>query len=372
MIGPAAVAGGLHAVLLFSYVAAFGGDPGSLVCVNARCIGKPPYEAVRVSVQKEGYDGQFYYALAQAPWGRNELGMDCAPMRQVRILYPALSWLLSGGDPQRLLWVMPGLNLLAIAGLAGLGAALALRGGLSPWWGVLLPLAVNVAMPALRDLTDVLSTFAIGALLVTWLLRGPWWALTLGAGAALFSREQNLAIVLAVFLGAVWRRQTLTCAGLAGALALWAGWIGVVAVRYGVWPFHGMEEGHFGLPLAGMLSRLSHLDQVPSRASAAVHLVSLLLLLFEIGLAVYLALHLVRLRADLVLPLVTLAGAALALLGGFILYEDHWGYSRLFAWLPLGLWLTCAHLRWRWPLVLTSVPVMLPLAALAKVWLGAV
>ena len=87
--------------------------------------------------------------------------------------------------------------------------------------------------------------------------------------------------------------------------------------------------------------------------------------LAEVGLAVYLA----RLRADPVLTLVTLGGAALAILGGYILYEDHWGYTRAFALLPLGVWLLCIQLRWRGPLVAMSLTAVLPLAAVAKVWM---
>ena len=36
-----------------------------------------------------------------------EAGIDFTPMRQSRILYPILSWSVSGGDPRRLLWAMP-------------------------------------------------------------------------------------------------------------------------------------------------------------------------------------------------------------------------------------------------------------------------
>ena len=87
---------------------------------------------------------------------------------------------------------MPLVNLLAIAALAALGAAAARGYGLSPWWGVLLPFAVNAGMPALRNLTDVLSTLSVAALLIAWLRRWPWWTAALCAAATLFSREQNV------------------------------------------------------------------------------------------------------------------------------------------------------------------------------------
>lgn len=363
-LGPAIVAIALHAALMAAYVAAFGGDVAALVCAGTERIGRAPYEAIHVGIRREGYDGQFYYALARDPWHRHGADMDCAPVRQARILYPATSWLLSGGDARRLLWAMPLVNLLAIGGLAGLGALLAWRRGLSPWWGVLLPLAVNVAMPALRDLTDVLSTFLVCGLLLAWLLRWPWWSLGLWAAGAMLCREPNVAVVVAVFLVAAWQRRGRECVALVTGMAVWGAWIGTVWALYGESPFHATGEGHFGAPLAGMLTCLRHLGQMPSRLSAGLQVMGLLLILAEIGLALYL----MRYRADLALTLVALGGAALAVLGGYILYEDHWGYTRAFAFLPLGVWLLCAQLRWRGPLVAMSLTAVLPLAAVVKAW----
>jgi hypothetical protein len=364
ILGPSLVAAGLHALLLTGFVAAHGGDPAALVCVGGERVGRPPFEAINIAFRKHGYDGQFYYALARAPWRKNPEGLDNAPVRQLRILYPAVSWLMSGGDARLLLWALPLVNLLAIAGLAGLGASLAGRHGLSPWWGALLPVALNVAMPALRDLGDVLSTFAVCGLVVGWLRRGPWWELALWAAAAVFCREQNLAVIAAVLAVAAWRRQAPVCLGLIAVVALWATWVGVVWALYGQWPMHQGQEGHIGWPLVGMFQRLQGLDQFPSRASAVIAVLSLLLILAEAGLAVYL----LRFRPDPVVALTALGGAALAVLGGFILYEDHWGYSRVFALLPLGVWLGCVQARWRAPLVVMSASVLVPLGAVVKAW----
>ncbi|MGH9676078.1 MAG: hypothetical protein ACRD36_03165, partial [Candidatus Acidiferrum sp.] len=175
-LGPAVVAASLHALLLGIYVWALGGDPAALICVGAERAGAPPYEAVHFGWERHGYDGQFYYAVAQAPFERHKVGIDNPSFRQARVLYPALCWALSAGDVRLLPWAMPAINLLAIGALAGMGAFFAVRNGFSPWLGLCLPLAVDVALPALRDLTDVLSTCAICALLVAWILRGPAWA----------------------------------------------------------------------------------------------------------------------------------------------------------------------------------------------------
>ena len=65
---------------------------------------------------------------------------------------------------------LPLLNLLAVTGLAWLGVVLATHYGRSPWWGFVLPIAVNVGISLLRDLTDPLAALAVCGLLTAWLL----------------------------------------------------------------------------------------------------------------------------------------------------------------------------------------------------------
>jgi hypothetical protein len=363
-VGGAAAA--FHAVLLAVYVAAFHGDVSALVCVARERLGQAPYQHIGIGFERNGYDGQFYYALAQAPWRRHDLDLDAPAVRQARILYPALSWLFSGGDGQRLLWVMPLINLLAIAALAGLGAAVARGYGMSPWWGVLLPFAVNAGMPALRNLTDVLSSLSVAALLIAWLRRWPWGAAGLCAAATLLSREQNVVVVLLVLAFSAWRCDKGWLAGLLAALLTWSLWLGVLRLFYGEWSLLP-AGGNLGAPLTGMLSCWTHLTR-ESRPFALFHVIFLLTLTLQLALAV----RLLRRPGDGVLRLTALAGAALALVGGMSLYGDNWSCTRVFAWLPLGVWLACVELRWRWPLVALSTPALLPLAVLVRVWSGTV
>jgi hypothetical protein len=360
ILGPALVAAALHAALLGAYVAAFGGDLGALLCVGKGRLGQPPYETIHVGFGRQGYHGQFYYALARDPRRPHHVGIDFAAFRHLRILYPAVGWLCSGGDPERLLWALPLINLLGIAALAGLGAALARNQGLSPWWGVLLPLAVNAGLAALRDLSDIVSTLAVCGLLVTWLCRGSWWALTLWALASLLSREQNVVVVLAVGLGLLWRLDRRAMAGLGAALVLWGAWVAAVWGAYGDCPLLSTRE-LFGAPLAGMLARLRTADVEATRR--LLHACCIGLILAEVGLALYL---LLRMRPDGVLALTTLAAAVAAVLGGDAFYRDYWSYTRVFAVLPLGLWLLRVQARWRAPLVLLAAQALAPAAALAR------
>ncbi len=366
ILGPALVAAAVHAALLAGYVAAKGGDPAALVCVGEERMGRGPYETIRTGFERFGYDGQFYFALAQAPWRRHDIGIDFAPGRQMRILYPAVSWLFSGGDVGRLLWVMPAVNVLAIGGLAALGALLARRQMLSPWWGCLLPLAVNAGMPALRNLTDVLSTLAVCGLLATWLLRGPWWQIALWSAAAAFCREQNIAVVGPVGLVAAWQRQGRTCAVLAGVLGLWSLWACALRLMYGVWPFLP-TQGNFGPPLEAYLQCWPKLGAHGVTGNAVVHAAALAF----VGLQTLLALYLCARRpGDPVLRLVLLGAVSLAVLGGTAIYEDKWSFTRVLAWLPLSLWLACTWTRRRWALAALALPGLLPLGVVLKAWVG--
>ncbi len=353
-----------HFSLIVGYVAAFHGDLSALVCAAREVAGHPPYEQLGTGFDRNGYDGQFYYVLAQAPWRSHALDLDVPAVRHARVLYPAICWALSGGDARGLLWAMPLVNLLAIAALSGLGAWTARSTGMSPWWGTLLPFAVNAGMPLLRNLTDVWSTLTVAALLIAWLRCGPWWSAMLCAAAALSAREQNIAVVLLVLAFTVWRRDQRWTLGLLAAILMWSLWLGVLRGFYGAWPLLP-SDGHIGFPLSGLYYRCTHLASEPA-SIALFHVVCLATLAFQIGLAS----RLWWTPGDRAIRLTALAGAALALLGGIRLFGDSWSYPRVFAWLPLGVWFACVQLRWRWPLAVLSAPALLPFAVLAQVWSG--
>src|SRR5262249_27908133 len=206
-----------------------------------------------------------------------------------------------------------------------------------PWWGFVLPLAVNVCMPALRDLTDVVSTLAVFSLLVAWLLNGRWWLVTLLAAAAVFTREQNLVVIGIVLLSAVWLRPKLAVIGLSAVLAAWFGWACMLHFTYGAWPFPG-GPSVYGLPLGGAYYAWTHLGGFHhSRRLAICNCLSLLHLALVLGLAIYV---IYQRRCPGFVALVLLAGLGLAILSSTPLWDDMYCYRRGFVWLPLGLFLT--------------------------------
>jgi hypothetical protein len=362
LLAPAWAALAFHLLVTAVYLAAHRGDVSALVCAADTTAGRPPFEAVRVGMDK-GFDGQFYYAIARKPWGRHDY-LDQPAYRQARILYPLLGWLFSSGNPQRLLWVLPAINLAALAGLAWIGAWVARQYGRSEWWGFLLPLAVNDGLGVLRDLTDPVALLAIAGLLAAWLFRPGGW-LIVGAAAAVFSRQQNVVIVLLLLIAVAWSRKRGLAVGLGLVLIAWGGWVLILRHTYHLWPVPPPEDGNLGLPLTGMIYRWTHLAGTPpSTASAVLHALRML----HLSLQILLAFAAGCWRVDRVVAGVALAGALLAMAGGMLLYEDAWSYTRVFAWLPLGLWFAGIATGRRWPLLLLAPAGLWPIAAVVKAW----
>jgi hypothetical protein len=239
---------------------------------------------------------------------------------------------------------MPALNLLAIGGLAGLGAWLARSQGRSGWWGFILPLAVNAAIPALRDLTDCVSTVAIVGLLASWLRGGSPVALAGWAMLALFNREQNVPVVGIVFLGCLASGRPQHARSLAVAAVLWMLWVGVLRIAYGAWPFLP-TGGNFALPLGGLARGFQHLA-----TADYTHRMGLLLwgsLLHAVLVLAAAGWCLLRVRSR-VLGLFMLSGVLLAIISGPNLYVDIYSYRRVLVWHTLGVWFHSVETGSRW------------------------
>lgn len=357
---PVSAAALLHVGLLFLYLLPTGCDLSALVCVEAGKVRSWPYEAVRIGFPRNGYDGQFYYLIARWPVAPPPAFLDDPGVRHSRILYPGLAWLVSGGgDPERLLWALPLVNVLACAGLALVGTLIALYFGRSPWWGFWLPLVVNAGFASLRNLTDPVATLAVAGLLAAYLLRWPAWSLGLWATAALLAREQNLAIVLLVLGGALWQRREIILPLLLG-LGVWLAWILTLRCWYGVWPF---ATGTLAWPLRG----LAHVCTTARQQTGLTQAVCFFGLL-HLGVQVLLIAALPLLRTQTLTVAVAVAGTVLITAAGPPIYSGPWSLARVFAWVPLALWLGSVESGRRWPILLLLPTLIWPTAAVAQMW----
>jgi hypothetical protein len=126
-----------------------------------------------------GYDGQFFFYLAQDPLLNGKAAsrdqgtsehIDNVPYRYQRILLPVLGWVASaGGDPDLLQWTLPLINLLAVLGATFLLAQFLRARDLPAWVALAFPTSIGVLIGVFNDLSDPLAASLFVAGVVWWL-----------------------------------------------------------------------------------------------------------------------------------------------------------------------------------------------------------
>lgn len=113
----------------------------------------------------DGYDGQFYFYIAQDPLLRDPwtaASLDNS-IRYRRILYPLLAFSLSLGDRTRLPYALIAINVAALTALVAILGATARRNGVTPWSALIVTLNVGIWLPLLGDLTEPLQCALLAA-----------------------------------------------------------------------------------------------------------------------------------------------------------------------------------------------------------------
>ena len=206
-----------------------------------------------------GFDGQFEYRLALAPWdltsNRGGIHLD-ATFRAQRITYPVLVWICSGfGRIAAVPYALVGVNLLAIGSLGALGGRLARSYGRHALWGLAFGLYFGFVWTLSRDLTELTDAASLVAGIVA--VRERRWVLAaLGFTAAVLSRETSLAVVLAYGvwqLPRLWRDRRPSRPDLVWALPLLAFllWQAYGRWRLGVWPIRS-DQHNAGRPFVDL------------------------------------------------------------------------------------------------------------------------
>lgn len=184
------------------------GNPAEFVLAggpNASAKGLPQ----GVVLHSKGYDGQYYYRLALAPWDLRHRAFGIAfdaPYRLARIGYPFLAWLVSGGGIASAVPVaLIAINVASIGALGAEGAVLATDAGHSRWWGLLLPGFFGLVTSLARDTAEPLELALVFAGLILLRRRRPWVAAACFS-AAVLSKETALVAVAAVGIVDIARR----------------------------------------------------------------------------------------------------------------------------------------------------------------------
>lgn len=293
---------------------------------------------------RTGYDGQFFWVLALDPLllqQRTIAAFSPQNFRLARIGYPALAYLLAGGQEDAIPWSLLAINVMTVLALTIAFAAYARRRGWSGWWALAVGLLPGLQFVTMGDLSGALATALMLGGLMAWERQRRWLAAALLAGAGL-TREPMLFAVVAVAIseGARWWQVRHESGALRRAARVWPV-LALPAVAFLAWQIYletrlnggAMPPASaFDLPLMGLLKQIPGALRTGLTPTAVWNL-ALLGGIFA-GVAVAFAL----VRRCLSAPIV-----AAALFSAVVLvlpFGTDWGYSResapIFAALLLG------------------------------------
>jgi hypothetical protein len=179
-----------------------------------------------------GYDGQFYYQLARAPFGAYAF-MDNAPYRYQHILYPLVVRALSLGQEALIPYMLLLVNWLSIVLSVEIVALLLKKRGFSPWFSLALGLYFGQAAGLTFDTAEPFTCLLVCAGLLLLDEQHLTWAALL-MGLAALSRETAVLFPVGYVGFFLLRRQwkeALSFSAL-GLLPL-AAWLAILALIFG-------------------------------------------------------------------------------------------------------------------------------------------
>jgi hypothetical protein len=216
---------------------------------------------IYVRQKSQGYDGQFYYRLALAPFDLRQpldgIELDAPAWRMQRIVYPVLAWALSFGRPQLVPLALLVLNLIGIGCVAAFAVRLTQRLALPPLVPFAIVLWPGFLVTLTHDTTEILSAALILAALDCYFAGRLVTFAVVGALATL-TRETGVFILggLLVYEGfrANWRAAAACLASLGPFVIwhqlqsmLWGTSTASVAANTTTWPFFGIITAWFSM-----------------------------------------------------------------------------------------------------------------------------
>ncbi|MGH2866890.1 MAG: hypothetical protein ACRDNK_04885 [Solirubrobacteraceae bacterium] len=333
--GPVLIVAALLGLVIWSQLA--GGGNLTVFVVFGRMYASaihPPAGALLNTAT--GYDGQFFYVQALDPLLLHDATVHAlsaaeAGFRMQRMAYPALAYLLAGGQASAVPFALLAVNVFVLLGLTIAFAIYFARRGWSAFWALPLALMPGMLLPVLRDLSDPLATAALVAGIVWW-QNGSRWPAALALTVAVLTREVMIVAVVGVAAEAAvrdWRAWRLSCgvrlmAGrvwpvIALPAAAFVAWQAYVVIRNGGLP----GDANLGLPFANLIQEANWSLAGRPPLYAAWDIAYLLLILAAIGVAF--------LSAWRQLTVTSAAAAAIAIGVLVPAFGDIWSDTRLSA-----------------------------------------
>ena len=335
--------------------------------VDATKLPSPIY----VRPNSDGYDGQFYYRLALAPFDLRQplygIKVDEPAYRMQRIVYPVLAWAVSLGQPRLVPLALLLVNLIAIAATAFLAVRLTRRLELPPLAPFAIMLWPGFLVTLTHDTTEILSAAFVLAAFDRY-FAGRLLAFAIFAAIATLTRETGVLVLGGLLVYEVLSRRPRRAIACGLAIMPFLVWRQTQTIIWGTvpssaamdvlnWPLVGIAQA-FGAILFGQYVIPTGIKGAIMRAYALVGIA------FLVAFAALTASRFVSGRKALVaawLPLVAL----MSILGVNGPWVEPIGFFRAFT----ECWVVgCLLLDARFAQSRLALPA---LAAMVVIWVGA-
>jgi hypothetical protein len=189
----------VYALLLFPAARRAGFDPSLFILAGdafvASDVAAPP---IIVRPNAPGYDGEFYYRLAQAPFNANRtvfgIQFDRTEWRMRRILYPLLVRAVAFGVPQLVPTAMLLVNLLGLGAIALYAVRFTALLRLGPWFPLAIALWPGFIITLTHDTTEITAAALLIAAFYHYYRKQFWLYALLGALATMTRETSILAL----------------------------------------------------------------------------------------------------------------------------------------------------------------------------------
>jgi hypothetical protein len=267
----------LPVLVLLAYSAAIapkfirnGLDPSVFLAAGDKFVdGSRTIYPIKILKNSDGYDGQFYYRFALAPFDISQPGygirIDNPPYRMQRIVYPVLAWLLSAGQPRFTAWAMLFTNLLGLGAIGYFAFRLSEQLQLSRVVPVLVSLWPGFLIALNRSTTEIVAAAFLLATIESYIANRIW-LYALLATLTLLTRETSVFIFAGIFCAELLQRKsfhTLAARGL--PIAIDEAWRNVLTH---LWHRPFLVNGNFTWPLLGLFQAIGAAFALPRLGDA--------------------------------------------------------------------------------------------------------
>ena len=254
------------------------GDASVFIVVGNQNLSRGSLPRGIAITTQSGYDGQFYYRMALDPanFSRTAFGIRFDTFSRLeRIGYPAIAWLLAGGQRSLIPATLIITNVLALGALGFGGGLIARDSARHAMWGLVLAGYWGYLWSAGRDLTEITAAAFLVLGLYCYRRDRSWLAGLLLLGAVL-SKETAVYVVLVIaatrVIRWVMRRDPRPPGSLDVAWAMplvgFAIWQLIVLAGTGTLPLTASGQANLGTPFVGIVDGLRqflpHPFHVPS------------------------------------------------------------------------------------------------------------